>query len=237
MGGSSEPDGDRGFGRVYLEEGLPLNGAGHRGLLVVDSSTASVAEGTKVDYPFDTDGSDDDAGEIRATLAWIDPEASAVSTKQLVNDLDLEVIAPSGTSYTMWLDGRSDSDNVIERVIISADDFAAEESGTWTVSVSANELSTESQSYSLVVWGPFGDGEDVVFDEDDIAVDGDDIVVDEDDTAVDGDDVFIGDDDAVAASGSQGGFRGTFAGLSLVLVLPFLARMGAALVAGDFALV
>ena len=214
MGGSSEPDGDRGFGRVYLEEGLPLKGAGHRGLLVVDSSTASIVEGTKVDYTFVTDGSDDDAGEIRATLAWIDPEASAVSTKQLVHDLDLEVIAPSGTSYTMW-DDRSDSDNVIERVIISAEDFAAEESGTWTVSVSANELSTESQPFSLVVWGPFGDGDDI---------------------AVDGDGFFVGDDSA-AASASHVRFRGTLAGLSLALVLPFLAKAGASLVAGDFVFV
>lgn len=54
--------------------------------------------------------------------------------------------------------GEADRSNVIERVIVSADDFAEEGSGTWTVTVLANVLSTETQAYSLVVTGPFGDG-------------------------------------------------------------------------------
>lgn len=54
--------------------------------------------------------------------------------------------------------GEADRSNVIERVIVSADDFAQEDSGTWTVSVLANELTTETQAYALVVTGPFGDG-------------------------------------------------------------------------------
>ncbi len=39
MGGNSEPDGFRGFGRVHLDAGLPLDGTGALGLLVVDSNT------------------------------------------------------------------------------------------------------------------------------------------------------------------------------------------------------
>ncbi len=207
MGGSSEPDGDRGFGRVHLEAGLPLDGAGFRGLLVVDSSTASVAEGTNVDYTFVTDSSDsseDDAVEFRATLAWTDPPASSVSTRQLVNDLDLEVVAPSGNRYTMWgLDGDADSDNVIERVIISADDFAAEESGRWTVTVSAADVLVDgSQSYSLVVLGPFGDGTDLLVEDDGSA--------------------------APRSHGQVGGLCGVF---SLALLLPLVARAGAGLLA------
>lgn len=41
---------------------------------------------------------------------------------------------------------------------MSADDFAQEDGGTWTVTVSADVLTTETQTYSLVVTGPFGDG-------------------------------------------------------------------------------
>ncbi len=201
MGGSSEPDGFRGFGRVHLEAGLPLAGMGNRGLLVIDSSTALVSEGSIVHYAFRTQSNDNNAGAIRATLAWIDPPASTLSAKQVVHDLDLAVTAPSGSRFTMWLGGQADTANVIERVIISAGDFAAEESGKWTVSVSANELSTESQSYSLVVWGPFGNGTAIG------------VVTDES-----------------AASPSHGRVGGTYSGLSLAIVLPLVARVGAELI-------
>ncbi|CAN0345869.1 unnamed protein product [Laminaria digitata] len=51
----------------------------------------------------------------------------------------------------MWASsGAADSVNVNERVIIAGADV---ESGTWTVRVSTNGLTTESQSYSLVVNG------------------------------------------------------------------------------------
>lgn len=204
MGGSSEPDGFRGFGRVHLEAGLPLAGIGNRGLLVIDSSAALVSEGSAIHYTFRTHRNDNDAGEIRATLAWIDPPASTLSSKQLVNDLDLAVTAPSGNRYTMWLGGRADATNVIERVIVSASDFAAEESGTWTITVSANELSTDSQSYSLVVSGPFGHGTTVGVVED------------------------------YSAASLNHAVRGTCTRLSLAIVLPFLARVGAGLVTQSF---
>lgn len=100
MGGSSEPDGNRGFGRVHLEAGLPLSGLGDMGLFVVDSFTASIGEDMTEAYTFDT--VDGDTGEIRATLAWIDPAASTLSTVQLVHDLDLTVTSPSETTFTMW---------------------------------------------------------------------------------------------------------------------------------------
>ncbi|CAM9132369.1 unnamed protein product [Laminaria digitata] len=50
----------------------------------------------------------------------------------------------------MWASGNADSVNVNERVIVAAADV---ESGNWTVQVSAGPLTTELQSYSLVVNG------------------------------------------------------------------------------------
>lgn len=161
MGGSSEPDGFRGFGRVHLEAGLPLNGAGYRGLFVADSNTTGVSQDAVDDYTFELNG--DREVDFRATLAWIDPAASTLSSAQLVHDLDLTVTSPSGATFTMWSTG-ADSSNVVERVIVSAEDVADEGSGTWTVSVSANVLSTDSQAYSLVVSGPFGEGTAVIED-------------------------------------------------------------------------
>lgn len=100
MGGSSEPDSHRGFGRVHLEAGLPLPGVGDIGLFVVDAFNASIEGGATDAYTFET--IDSDAGEFRATLAWIDPEASTLSSVQLVHDLDLSVTSPSGNTYVMW---------------------------------------------------------------------------------------------------------------------------------------
>lgn len=150
MGGSSEPDGVRGFGRVHLEMGLPLGGEGDLVLYVADSSGTSLGDSSEREYFFEVDA---DAGlDFRATLSWIDPPASSVSAAQLVHDLDLSVVSPSGTTYTMWRSsGEKDARNVNERVVVDAVDV---ESGTWTVSVSSNSLTTaDEQSYSLVVNG------------------------------------------------------------------------------------
>ncbi|CAM9625709.1 unnamed protein product, partial [Ectocarpus fasciculatus] len=145
MGGTSEPNGLRGFGRVHLEAGMPMDGAGETGLLVVESTIGSDGETTEL---VTVDG---DAGvELRATLAWLDPPATALSAKQLQHDLDLHVIAPSGAKYTMWESGVDDTVNVVERVIVPVESM---ESGVWSVVVSAKGLLTDEQSYSLVVTG------------------------------------------------------------------------------------
>lgn len=151
MGGSSEPDGSRGFGRVHLETTMPLGGEGDTALFVADSGSTAIAGGGRHEYYFAADG---DAGvDLRATLAWIDPPASTASPVQLVHDLDLLVVSPIGAEHTMWGTG-ADTANVIERVIVPAGDLTAD-AGIWRVEVSSSDLTTTSQSYSLVVtWSP-----------------------------------------------------------------------------------
>eukprot|EP00904_Undaria_pinnatifida_P000092 jgi/Undpi1/10083/HiC_scaffold_28.g12537.m1 len=146
MGGSSEPDGYRGFGRIHLEMGMPLDGEGDLAIFVADS--AFLPKLSSQEFFFDVDAA---AGlDFRATLSWIDPPATSSSVIQLVHDLDLVVESPSGTMHTMWATGVADSLNVNERVIIAAADV---ESGTWIVRVSTKGLLGESQNYSLVVNG------------------------------------------------------------------------------------
>lgn len=157
MGGDSEPDGFRGFGRVHLEAGMPLAGDGDLVLFVADANTTSTPELTRQEYNFDVDA---DAGlDLRVTLSWIDPPASTFSAVQLVHDLDLAVISPTGARHTMWDSGVTDRANVNERVIVDASDV---ETGTWSVWVWAKQLTTDEQSYSLVVNGAIspatGDG-------------------------------------------------------------------------------
>ena len=81
MGGSTEPDGTRGFGRVHLEPGMPLGGEGELALFVADSLHTRTPELTLTEYSFEVDGS---AGlDLRATLAWIDPPTTVLSSVQV----------------------------------------------------------------------------------------------------------------------------------------------------------
>lgn len=152
MGGGSEPDGHRGFGRVHLEAGMPLKGEGARALFVADANNTVISERSRDEYLFDVNGT---AGlDFRATLSWIDPATSSLSSVQLAHDLDLSVMAPSGARYTMWKSGRNDAVNVNERVIVDSSNVTQEGVGVWTVWVEAEgELTNVRQAYSLVVSG------------------------------------------------------------------------------------
>jgi len=154
MGGSSEPDGYRGFGRVHLQGVLPVDGEGDMGLFVVDALKTSIADCTVDEYSFEV--ASGTGLDFRATLSWIDPPAEVESFIQLINDLDLTVVAPDGTSYTMWSDG-ADAANVLERVVVPSAVLDAN-SGVWTVTVSCSDLEIDEQPYSLVVTGPFVEG-------------------------------------------------------------------------------
>ena len=149
MGGSTNPDNFRGFGRIHLEAGMPLKGDGEMALFVVDSGDTKISEKTKKQWLFDVDATAD--LDLRATLSWIDPAATTLSAVQLVNDLDLRIISPGGTKFTMWTSGERDTVNVNERVAIGATNVT--ESGTWAVRVRSRAFSTETQSFSLVVSG------------------------------------------------------------------------------------
>ena len=157
MGGSTEPDGSRGFGRIHLEAGMPLGGDDSMALFVADANYTSTPELTRAEYNFDVDA---DAGvDFRVTLSWIDPPSTTFTSKQLVHDLDLAVISPSGVRHTMWESGRTDTVNVNERVIVDAADV---ETGVWSVWVWAKRLTvSDEQSYSLVVNGAISPATDV----------------------------------------------------------------------------
>ena len=157
MGGSTEPNGVRGFGRIHMEAGMPLDGDGRLALFVADANHTSIPQLTRQEYKFDVDAG---AGlDFRATLSWIDPPASTITSEQQVHDLDLAVISPSGVRHTMWTSGVTDTTNVNERVIVDAADV---ETGVWSVWVWAKRLTiTDEQSYSLVVNGAISPATDI----------------------------------------------------------------------------
>ena len=74
-----------------------------------------------------------------------------------MNDLDLTVVGPDGSTLYRMFSDRVDDRHVIERVIVPAD-TVSENNGTWTVTVSSSGLTTGTQPYSLVVTGPIDKG-------------------------------------------------------------------------------
>ena len=71
MGGSSEPNGFRSFGRIHLEMGMLLGGEGSLCVFVVHFSYAFLPELRSQDFFFDVDA--DTSLDFRTALSWIDP--------------------------------------------------------------------------------------------------------------------------------------------------------------------
>ncbi|MBP7568667.1 MAG: S8 family serine peptidase [Acidobacteria bacterium] len=89
-------------------------------------------------------------GTARLTLAWTDYPGTAGSGVKLVNNLDLLVLGPGGSSY--YPNGRTapDSVNNVEGV-----DVAAPVSGVYTVRVSGFNVPQGPQNFALVFNGPW----------------------------------------------------------------------------------
>ena len=97
-------------------------------------------------------------GVLRLTLAWTDYPGSPNAGKALVNDLDLEVIAPNGTRYVgnqgvyqggqCLRAGKWDACNNVEGVIIPQAPY-----GTYRVIVHAHNIPHGPQPFALVARG------------------------------------------------------------------------------------
>jgi subtilisin family serine protease len=88
---TKRPTPDAGFGRVDMDRATSLDGA-----QLIDEK-AGVAVGETKTYSFTAAS----AGQLTATLVWIDAPAADSASKALVNDLDLFVVDPSGAETTL----------------------------------------------------------------------------------------------------------------------------------------
>jgi len=150
------PSNEQGFGFPVLAAALYLPGAparlrvtdvaNDRGLAVNESTTTELTVGT--------------GAKLRVVLVWTDPpgivRGTTDSTPQLVNDLDLQVLSPTGETLhgnESLHRGQPDRLNNVE--VISIDAPAA---GKYMVSVSAHRLGSGSrQGYALVATGDFAE--------------------------------------------------------------------------------
>jgi hypothetical protein len=91
---------------------------------------------------------------LRTTLSWTDYPASPLASKTLVNDLDLEVLAPDGS--IIWGNGSADLISTCraqgaDRCNTSESvDIAVAQLGTYTLRVTGASVTTSSQPFAIV---------------------------------------------------------------------------------------
>ena len=141
------PNNVEGWGHVDLF--TTLQPATNQFLDLYDTNTLATGQTNTFTYAVTTGSTN----KFILTMAYADYWGTAGSGKQLVNDLDLTVVKPGGT--TNYANGRTsvDATNNVEMI-----EFAADEAGTYTVRVAARTVPSGSpQAYALVVRGPLAD--------------------------------------------------------------------------------
>ena len=146
------PSNDIGWGRIDIDSVLYFAGDARR--LVIRDDTTGVATGEYKRFQFTVSS----AMPLRVALAWTDTAAAPAANPTLVNDLNLELTAPSGTFYrgNQYSAGVSqanpaawDSRNPEECARINSP-----ETGVWTLRVLANQVSTAArQPFAVTITG------------------------------------------------------------------------------------
>ena len=139
------PNNVEGWGRVDL--GTAVKPVAPNAMQYVDNTTG-ISTGTTRTYTYSVS---DSSVPFHVTLAWTDYPASTSSSVQLVNDLDLRVEGPGGTTYYPNRRTSADHTNNVETV-----DISTPAAGTYTVYVNGYNVPQGPQPYALVAHGGFG---------------------------------------------------------------------------------
>ncbi|MEF8874916.1 MAG: hypothetical protein V5A88_09665, partial [Candidatus Thermoplasmatota archaeon] len=177
------PNYDQGYGMSRLDRALHFNGD-ERSLEIFDSldENLSLDTGESWNTEFEVN---DTSEELEITLAWTDHPGSSGSNSSdpaIVNDLDLEVIAPDGTRFVgnaftgndpgyseaspvenPWSglrDSEHDGLNVDEDILLLPDQNGVQE-GTYEVRVEGHQVPEEEQPFALVVNGGLNTDDDI----------------------------------------------------------------------------
>ncbi|NOX57623.1 MAG: S8 family serine peptidase [Planctomycetes bacterium] len=150
------PSDREGWGRLLADNAIFFAGD-TRNIVVIDDprNAAGLTTGENGDYAFSVVGS---VEQLRVTLVWTDPAASASTGNgiALVNDLDLEVTSPDAQVYRGNFfnagesapNGAKDSLNNVEQVHLSLPII-----GEWSVRVAGAAINQGTQGYALIVTG------------------------------------------------------------------------------------
>ncbi len=140
------PDMHQGWGRINISNSLqPDNG----NMTFLDDKEG-LWTGNDITSYFQVKDSEND---LRITLAYADFPGALYSSKELVNDLDLILIAPNGTEYygNDWsspFNDTFDRTNPIEGITIQSPAV-----GTWKLLISAYNIPIGPQHFAVVVSG------------------------------------------------------------------------------------
>lgn len=98
---------------------------------------------------------------LEATLVWDDPPASPLAQVTLVNNLDLQVMSPTGSvSLPLVLDPANPANNAVpgvnNRDNVEQVTAIAQGTGAWNIKVLPSSIPQGPQGYSLVVTPPPG---------------------------------------------------------------------------------
>jgi hypothetical protein len=149
------PSNTEGWGRVLADRALYFAGDA-RTLIVLDDirNASGFTTGGSAAYPVTVTNP---AEQLRVTLVWTDPPAAAGASQAAINDLDLVVISPGGSSTYLGnvfsagasaTGGVKDAKNNVEQVHVNSP-----ATGVWTVSVNAAAVNVGTQGYALIVTG------------------------------------------------------------------------------------
>jgi hypothetical protein len=154
IGSPDIPNMNEGWGRVLLDNALYFTGDTRE--LLMEDNRAGLRTGDVWTKEFSIDSS----GEpLVVSLAWTDYPGTTGGGVELVNDLDLLVIAPNGSQYlgnvfrSGWsiTGGSADRRNVEEGVRI-----ARPGTGRWRARITAHNVPNGPQPFALVLNGDFG---------------------------------------------------------------------------------
>ncbi len=143
------PNPDAGWGRLNLSSVLHFAGDSVEIAFVDDSF--GLAGGEFHEYRLALES----RRQLKVALAWTDTAGSPESEVAIVNDLDLELVAPDQNGYrgNQFSNGQSranpeswDERNVLEHCLLKSP-----VAGAWTLRVRARNVFTERQPYALTV--------------------------------------------------------------------------------------
>ncbi|HPB32606.1 MAG TPA: S8 family serine peptidase, partial [Candidatus Sumerlaeota bacterium] len=150
--GIKSPDYARGFGEIDAEKtaGILLK----RGYLLGTSRSGL----PDMRIPIVTAPG---ATDLKVTTVWTDPPGDTLAKFSLVNDIDTELISPSGKKYYPWALDRFDPNKAatnsannkvdnVEQIYVPADKM---EAGQWVVVVKPAKITTLSQDFTMIVEG------------------------------------------------------------------------------------
>ncbi|MEI7643668.1 MAG: S8 family serine peptidase [Chloroflexales bacterium] len=144
---SAWPNHVEGWGRVNLGESIQLSGA----QIWLHDETVGLASGGSVDYALTVTGGNP---RLRATLTWTDYPGSPLTSKTLVNDLDLEVIEPDGSvilgNHTAALTSACRAEGADRCNPSESVEIATTALGVYTVRVKAPRIVTSFQPFAVV---------------------------------------------------------------------------------------